>query len=55
MFGDGHTNYKLALEALKDLGVRIYVAEFWYTDNEDWQERLLEASTFLRKEIEEVI
>jgi predicted hexulose-6-phosphate isomerase len=54
-FGEGHTNYPVCIQALADCGVRLFVGEFWYTGNEDWETRLSQASQFLRKHIERVL
>jgi L-ribulose-5-phosphate 3-epimerase len=54
-FGEGHTNYPVCIQALTDMGVRIFVGEFWYTGNEDWEVRLAQANQFLRKHIEGVL
>lgn len=36
-YGTGHVNFEEAIEAAWGLGVRKYVAEFWYTGNPDWK------------------
>ncbi len=54
-FGEGHTNYPVLISELISQGVRLFVGEFWYNGEEDWQQRLLHASTFLRDKIEGVI
>lgn len=55
MFGQGHTNYEVCLTELINQGVRIFVGEFWYLDNNDWKENIERAYQFLSKNIESVI
>ncbi|BCN29335.1 L-ribulose-5-phosphate 3-epimerase [Anaeromicropila herbilytica] len=46
-FGTGHVNFEEAVEVAWKLGVRKYVAEFWYTGNEQWEEDLVFANKML--------
>lgn len=39
-FGTGHVDFESAIGIAWDLGVRKFVAEFWYTGNEDWKKDL---------------
>jgi len=48
-FGQGSVNFALAADILKSMGVRLYNAEFWHKDGEDWQTELKKANDFLRK------
>jgi len=48
-FGTGHVDFKSAIEAAWDLGVRKYVTEFWYTGNEKWQDDLIFANRIMSK------
>ncbi|WP_313180412.1 L-ribulose-5-phosphate 3-epimerase [Lacrimispora sp.] len=43
-YGEGHVDFKKAIETAWKLGVRIYVAEFWYTGNPSWKEDLVAAN-----------
>lgn len=43
-YGEGHVDFKKAIETSWKLGVRIYVAEFWYTGNPSWKEDLITAN-----------
>nr|WP_288830281.1 L-ribulose-5-phosphate 3-epimerase [uncultured Clostridium sp.] len=43
-YGEGHVDFKKAIETAWKLGVRIYVAEFWYTGNPSWKEELVKAN-----------
>lgn len=47
-FGTGHVDFKSAIQTAYDLGVRMFVGEFWYTGNEDWKEQLRFANQFIR-------
>jgi L-ribulose-5-phosphate 3-epimerase len=47
-YGTGHVNFQEAINITYELGVRIYLAEFWYTGNDDWQDQLTFANQFLR-------
>jgi L-ribulose-5-phosphate 3-epimerase len=46
-YGEGHVNFEEAVEAAWQLGVRKYVAEFWYTGNPIWKEDLAFAHEML--------
>jgi L-ribulose-5-phosphate 3-epimerase len=46
-FGTGHVDFKAIVSAMWALGVRTYVAEFWYTGNEAWQNDLKYANQFI--------
>ena len=37
-FGTGHVDFEAAIQTAWSLGVRRYVAEFWYTGSETWEE-----------------
>ncbi|MFW5629925.1 MAG: TIM barrel protein, partial [Acetivibrio ethanolgignens] len=42
-FGTGHVDFEAAIQAAWELGVRKFVAEFWYVGNPDWKEDLKSA------------
>lgn len=46
-FGTGHVDFKAIVNVMWELGVRIYVAEFWYTGSETWQADLKYANQFI--------
>ena len=46
-FGTGHVNFKTVIDTTWKLGVRIYVAEFWYTGSTSWQDDLKHANQFI--------
>lgn len=39
-FGQGHVDFERGVKAAWELGVRKFVAEFWYTGSPGWQEEL---------------
>ena len=47
-FGTGHVDFQAIADKTWDLGVRRYVAEFWYDPATDWQEELSKANDFIR-------
>jgi len=47
-FGNGHVDFRNAIKTATDMGVRMFVSEFWYTGNEDWQYQLKIANQFIR-------
>ena len=51
-FGTGHTEFVKNIKTLKRLGVRMFVGEFWYVDNEDWQDVVKNAGVFLRDKLD---
>lgn len=53
-FGDGHTDYIQDIAVLKELGVRMFTGEFWYTGQENWREICSEAGSFLRSKLDRV-
>ncbi|MCH4230572.1 MAG: L-ribulose-5-phosphate 3-epimerase [Atopobiaceae bacterium] len=51
-YGTGTTDYEGSLLELARMGVRRYVAEFWYTGSEAWRDDAGFASTFVRRRID---
>ena len=47
-FGTGHVDFPGMVATGWKLGVRRYLAEFWYTGGEAWRQDLKDASAFLR-------
>ena len=41
-FGQGHVDFERSVKTAWELGVRKFVAEFWYTGSPDWKEELQE-------------
>lgn len=54
-YGTGHVNFQEAINITYEMGVRIYLAEFWYTGNDDWQNQLTFANQFLRSRFNQII
>lgn len=48
-FGAGHVNFKKIIDKTWSLGVRRYVAEFWYKEGDDWRRELTKAGKFIRE------
>lgn len=46
-YGMGHVDFDKAIETAWNLGVRKYVAEFWYTKNPEWKNDLISAYEML--------
>ena len=46
-YGTGHVPFHKIIRKAKELGVRRYVAEFWYKGEDDWKERLSVNRDFL--------
>ncbi len=51
-FGTGHTEFVKNIKTLKRLGVRMFVGEFWYVNNEDWKDVVNHAGIFLRDKLD---
>jgi predicted hexulose-6-phosphate isomerase len=47
-YGTGHVNFNKAIPLAMKMGVRMYVGEFWYVQNADWREVLVQNNQFLR-------
>ncbi|MFV0350744.1 MAG: TIM barrel protein, partial [Oscillospiraceae bacterium] len=47
-YGTGHVDFKGAVATALELGVRMFVGEFWYTGEEDWRGILKGNNAFLR-------
>ena len=48
-YGEGHVNFSEAVETAWNMGVRLYVAEFWYKDGDNsWRSTLHNNCIFLR-------
>jgi L-ribulose-5-phosphate 3-epimerase len=46
-YGTGHVDFESALKAAREMGTSLFVAEFWYVGNDDWQNQLKFANDFL--------
>lgn len=54
-YGTGHVNFNEAINITYAMGVKMYLAEFWYTGNTDWQEQLKFANQFIRTKFKELL
>ncbi|MEG0165622.1 L-ribulose-5-phosphate 3-epimerase [Anaerorhabdus sp.] len=53
-FGTGHTDFNKVITCCKELGVRMFVGEFWYVGQADWEKDCIQASVFLREKLDRV-
>jgi predicted hexulose-6-phosphate isomerase len=53
-YGMGHVDFLNAIKISFELGVRIFVGEFWHTGNHDWQYQLKFANEFLRSKFDKI-
>ena len=54
-YGTGHVNFRDAIKITYEMGVKIYLAEFWYTGNEDWHYQLKYANQFIRSKFQDLL
>jgi L-ribulose-5-phosphate 3-epimerase len=47
-YGTGHVNFYEGIKISSEMGVKIYLAEFWYTGNDDWRYQLKFNNQFIR-------
>ncbi len=47
-YGTGHVDFEKGINVAWELGIRRYVAEFWYTGSKTWIEGLYQANTMMR-------
>jgi predicted hexulose-6-phosphate isomerase len=50
-YAAGHVDFDTMCKISLDMGVRMFVAEFWYTGEKNWQEILKSNNNFLRKKL----
>ncbi len=53
-FGEGKVNFKESINKLREMGVGMYTAEFWYDDKRDFKDELVYAKSFLTPYLTEV-
>jgi L-ribulose-5-phosphate 3-epimerase len=51
-YGTGHVSFESAIRTVSEMGVNLYVGEFWYVGNDDWQYQLKYAKDFLKDKLE---
>lgn len=54
-YGTGHVDFEKMIDQAWDLGIRRFVTEFWYVDNDNWREEITNAfnkmNTILMKKL----
>lgn len=53
-YGTGHVDFEQVIKTSWELGVRRYVAEFWYLDGQDYKAELKKASEFMRSRLDKM-
>ena len=51
-YGTGHVDFDKIISTSWGIGVRRYVAEFWYKEGTDWQAELKKANDFMRERLD---
>jgi L-ribulose-5-phosphate 3-epimerase len=54
-FGTGHVDFKEIIKTAWSMGVRKYVAEFWYVGNDNWRDVISDTRRFMDKHFDEVL
>jgi L-ribulose-5-phosphate 3-epimerase len=54
-YGKGHVNFEAMIQTALDLGVRLFVTEFWHTGEEDYTETIKQSKAFIDKKFAEVL
>jgi L-ribulose-5-phosphate 3-epimerase UlaE len=47
-YGTGHVDFISAIKTARNMGVRLFVGEFWHIPDTDWQQQLTFANQFIR-------
>jgi L-ribulose-5-phosphate 3-epimerase len=47
-YGTGHVDFTGAIKAARNMGVKLFVGEFWHNPDTDWQKQLTFANQFIR-------
>jgi len=53
-FGTGHVDFETVIKTSWELGVRRFVAEFWYLPGQDYKAELKKASQFMRSRLDKM-
>lgn len=51
-YGTGHVDFDGAIKITSEMGINLYVGEFWYVGNDDWQHQLKLSNNFLRAKLD---
>ena len=54
-YGTGHVDFAAITKTAMDMGVRRYLAEFWYDPETDWKQVLLDNNRFLRAHLDAAV
>ena len=54
-YGTGHVDFAAITKTAMDLGVRRYLAEFWYDPATEWKQVLLDNNRFLRSHLDAAV
>jgi len=53
-YGTGHVDFETVIKTSWELGVRRYVAEFWFLEGQDYKAELKNASQFMRSRLDKM-
>ena len=48
-FGTGHVNFEAGITRAWSLGIRRYVTEMWYVENDSWEADILAANQMMSR------
>lgn len=54
-FGTGRVDFVAGIRQALDIGVRMFVAEFWHDGSADWKSRLKRTNRFIRERFEQAV
>lgn len=52
-YGSGHVDFMEGINITRNMGVRLFVGEFWYIGNEDWKQQLKFSNSFLKTRLDQ--
>jgi L-ribulose-5-phosphate 3-epimerase len=53
-YGTGHVNFEEGIQTVREMGVNLFVGEFWHVGNADWADQLAFANNFLRTKFQKI-
>ncbi len=53
-YGEGHVDFSQAIKAGKEMGISMFLGEFWYVGQPNWKDDCLSSCQFLSKNITDV-
>lgn len=48
-YGDGHVEFEKMMDVALELGVRMFVTEFWYVDDDNWKEIIVQNRQYFNR------